>query len=114
MNKERKFRILFLVSDSEFSYDNSNSAVANYLNTLRSGVVSAGVEVIVYPKEISRKVSEQTPNKKGVLHYLKFSFRKVLPAVYYSLLVRKDQNSNAAVSVLINNADQIDRWLLSF
>ncbi len=109
MNKERKFRILFLVSDSEFSYDNSNSAVANYLNTLRSGVVSAGVEVIVYPKEISRKVSEQTPNKKGVLHYLKFSFRKVLPAVYYSLLVRKKiKNSNAAVSVLINNADQID------
>lgn len=109
MNKERKFRILFLVSDSEFSYDNSNSAVANYLNTLRSGVVSEGIEVFVYPKEISHKVSEQTLNRKGFLQLLKLSFRKVVPAAYYSLLVRKKlRNSNAAVSVLINNADQID------
>jgi hypothetical protein len=44
-------KILIIATETNFNFENPNSAVAKYLNTLAESLVGAGFQVDLYPSK---------------------------------------------------------------
>lgn len=86
-----KKRVLIIASETNFSFQNPNSAVAGYLLTLKEGIEQAGYLVDTYPQMNSEGYSPVTPQRG--LGKLSGSFRRIIrlvfPRLYVTLQIRK-------------------------
>ena len=84
-----KKRVLLLVANNVFSFENPNSAVAVYLKNLRDSLLQDGFEVSLFPAEKAGVIVAGHVEKKSPPVKLKRLFRKVFPGLYAGLLARK-------------------------
>lgn len=83
--------ILLLVGDLNFSFQNPNSAVAIYLNTIKEYLEKSGFNVVCYP-ENQANLSSIPAKQKVILPFVKRIFRNILPSFYTKLLAKKKLN----------------------
>jgi glycosyltransferase involved in cell wall biosynthesis len=98
-----KGKVLIINPEMGFFFDNPNSAVAKYLLTLKSGLENDGYDVSLYPpaNTATQAANSNQPSAPG--SKIKKMVRQFLPALYYSLLLRRkmrfaDQVSSQLVS----------------
>lgn len=102
-------RILFLVTDETFSYHNTNSAVANYINGLMAGIESENISTHGYPKNKALIQSNTAQKSRAKGSMLKKALRTLSPASYYSVLVKKKtQYADELASEILSNDEHFD------
>ncbi|MBI3133434.1 MAG: glycosyltransferase family 4 protein [Bacteroidetes bacterium] len=95
-------RILLIASETNFSFENPNSAVANYLLTLKRSMEQNGYRVDTFPaiKEGGDRVVS-TAQRSGISGKLKKTVKALFPRLYYGLVLRQKIKSLSAVSEFI-------------
>lgn len=85
--KENK-TIFIIVADKGFSFANQNSAVANYLLTLKQFLEDGGLKVKTFPSSDANLSVIQSSYGKSKFKFIKKIVQWFLPSIYNDLIVR--------------------------
>ncbi|MBK9193327.1 MAG: glycosyltransferase [Crocinitomicaceae bacterium] len=85
----KKNRTIFvIISDSQFSFSNLNSAVANYLLSLKDNLEKDGFQVKTFPSSERKGAFTESKMQPVRFQVLKKLFKALLPSIYNDLIIR--------------------------
>lgn len=92
-------KILLLISEKHFTFQNKHSAIVNYLNVLVRSLLEKGYQVGTYPAAGPASTKSASPSKwySPVIRLLKRSFKRIFTSFYNSLLIKE----------LLQHSDQV-------
>jgi glycosyltransferase involved in cell wall biosynthesis len=108
-------KILIIATETNFNFENPNSAVAKYLNTLAESLVGAGFQVDLYPSKGGGQKPILNPSQRNnLVSRFKRIFNSFFPKTYVSLILKKKLKALDSVTEQIINSYSKPDLILEF
>jgi hypothetical protein len=108
-------KILIIATETNFNFENPNSAVAKYLNTLAESLVGAGFQVDLYPSKGGGQKPVLNPSQRNnLVSRFKRIFNSFFPKTYVSLILKKKLKTLDSVTEQIINSYSKPDLILEF